>query len=56
MPAKSADIAYQSRLDSYTVSRAVKKRQDKGLIEVRLDPPNKNIKKPLVVNVSYNLN
>jgi DNA-binding MarR family transcriptional regulator len=44
MPIKSADIAYQSRLDSYTVSRGVKKLQVKGLIEVQSDPLSKNIK------------
>lgn len=44
MPVKSADIAYQSRLDSYTVSRAVKKLKDVGLIDVHPDPVSKNIK------------
>lgn len=44
MPVKSADIAYQSRLDSYTVSRAVKKLQSIGLIEIHPDPVSKNIK------------
>ena len=44
MPLKSADIAYQSRLDSYTVSRAVKKLQAKGLIDVQPDPLSRNIK------------
>ncbi len=44
MPVKSADIAYQSRLDSYTVSRAVKKLQAKGLIDIQPDPISKNIK------------
>ncbi|MFT4925095.1 MAG: DNA-binding MarR family transcriptional regulator [Phenylobacterium sp.] len=49
MPLKSADIAYQSRLDSYTVSRAVKKLQSQGLIDVYPDPLSKNIKN-LVLN------
>ena len=49
MPVKSADIAYQSRLDSYTVSRAVKTLQSKSLIEVEPDPVNKNVKN-LVLN------
>ena len=44
MPIKSADIAYQCRLDSYTVSRAVKKLQEKSLISITDDPANKNIK------------
>lgn len=44
MPIKSADIAYQSRLDSYTVSRAVKKLSSLGLIEVNTDKFGKNIK------------
>jgi len=49
MPIKSADIAYQSRLDSYTVSRAVKKLTAKSLIEIETDPLNRNIKN-LVLN------
>jgi len=44
MPIKSADIAYQSRLDSYTVSRAVKKLLEKSLISITTDATNKNIK------------
>ncbi len=44
MPIKSADIAYQSRLDSYTVSRAVKKLQSLDLISIEADPTHKNIK------------
>lgn len=44
MPIKSADIAYQCRLDSYTVSRAVKKLSEKQLIEFQQDSANKNIK------------
>ncbi|WP_201778200.1 MarR family winged helix-turn-helix transcriptional regulator [Thalassomonas viridans] len=44
MPIKSADIAYQSRLDSYTVSRAVKKLLALGLIESRQDEVKKNVK------------
>ena len=44
MPIKSADIAYQSRLDSYTVSRAVKKLQSKQLIDIQPDPLSRNIK------------
>ncbi len=49
MPVKSADIAYQSRLDSYTVSRAVKKLHSIGLIDIHPDPVSKNIKN-LVLN------
>jgi len=44
MPIKSADIAYQSRLDSYTVSRAVKKLYSLELIEINGDKFGKNIK------------
>lgn len=44
MPIKSADIAYQSRLDSYTVSRAVKKLQTLKLIDIEADKFGKNIK------------
>lgn len=49
MPIKSADIAYQSRLDSYTVSRAVKKLHSSGLIDIELDKFSKNIKN-LILN------
>lgn len=44
MPVKSADIAYQSRLDSYTVSRAVKKLLSLNLIESHKDEVKKNVK------------
>ncbi len=44
MPIKAADIAYQSRIDSYNVSRAVKKLEQKSLIEITPDVNNKNIK------------
>lgn len=44
MPIKSADIAYQSRLDSSTVSRAVKVLLTKKLIEAKPDSVSKNIK------------
>jgi DNA-binding MarR family transcriptional regulator len=44
MPIKSADIAYQSRLDSYTVSRAVKKLLSLKLIECQMDDKKKNVK------------
>jgi DNA-binding MarR family transcriptional regulator len=44
MPVKSADIAYQSRLDSYTVSRAVKKLLALNLIASRQDEIKKNVK------------
>ncbi|GLX79820.1 hypothetical protein tinsulaeT_31600 [Thalassotalea insulae] len=49
MPIKSADIAYQSRLDSYTVSRAVKKLLALDLIESQTDLYKKNVKN-LVLN------
>ncbi len=48
MPIKSADIAYQSRLDSYTVSRAVKKLIELELIEARADQFKKNVKNLLL--------
>lgn len=44
MPIKSADIAYQSRIDSYNVSRAVKALDNKNLIDIRRDKKSKNIK------------
>ncbi len=44
MPIKSADIAYQSRLDSYTVSRAVKKLLQLKLITSEIDANKKNVK------------
>ena len=44
MPIKSADIAYQSRIDSYNVSRAVKALDKKNLIDIRRDKKSKNIK------------
>jgi len=48
MPVKAADIAYQSRLDSYTVSRAVKKLLSLGLIESQADSQKKNVKNLLL--------
>jgi DNA-binding MarR family transcriptional regulator len=48
MPIKSADIAYQSRLDSYTVSRAVKKLLELNLIESQADAHKKNVKNLLL--------
>ena len=44
MPIKSADIAYQSRIDSTNVSRAVKVLLAKELIISEPDPKSKNIK------------
>lgn len=44
MPIKSADIAYQSRLDSYTVTRAVKQLESLGLIEQESNESNKKAK------------
>ena len=49
MPIKSADIAYQSRLDSYTVSRAVKKLLALDLIDTQTDTHKKNVKN-LILN------
>lgn len=48
MPIKSADIAYQSRLDSYTVSRAVKKLLSLDLIKTQADSHKKNVKNLLL--------
>jgi DNA-binding MarR family transcriptional regulator len=44
MPIKAADIAYQSRIDSYNVSRAVKALQKKGLIDIQPALHSRNIK------------
>ena len=44
MPIKSADIAYQSRMDSYSVSRAVKKLFEAKLIDTQNDEHKKNVK------------
>lgn len=44
MPINGADIAYQSRMDSYTVSRAAKVLRGKGLIDVEKDATNKRSK------------
>ncbi|WP_269801146.1 MarR family winged helix-turn-helix transcriptional regulator [Colwellia sp. 75C3] len=44
MPIKAADIAYQSRIDSYNVSRAVKALQKKNLIDIQPDEHSRNIK------------
>ena len=48
MPIKSADIAYQSRLDSYTISRAVKKLLALNLISTETDTHKKNVKNLLL--------
>lgn len=44
MPINGADIAYQSRMDSYTVSRAAKFLRQKGLVDVEADETNKRNK------------
>ena len=44
MPIKAADIAYQSRIDSTNVSRAVKALLASGLITAEPDPASRNIK------------
>lgn len=44
MPIKAADIAYQSRIDSSNVSRAVKVLLSKGLVNAEPDAKSKNIK------------
>jgi DNA-binding MarR family transcriptional regulator len=44
MPIKSADIAYLGRLDSYTVSRAVKELMKQALISVEIYDKNLKIK------------
>lgn len=44
MPIKSADIAYLGRLDSYTVSRAVKSLLSDSLIAIEEHPTNKKVK------------
>lgn len=45
MPIKAADIAYLGRLDSYTVSRAVKSLTKDKLIDVELSEHNRKVKK-----------
>ncbi|WP_426360095.1 MarR family winged helix-turn-helix transcriptional regulator [Pseudocolwellia sp. HL-MZ19] len=55
MPIKSADIAYQSRLDSYTVSRAVKKLHSLNLIDIEADKFGKNIKNLSLNEAGINL-
>ncbi len=44
MPIKAADIAYQARLDSYTVSRAVKALKAQGMIKTEQRENNKKVK------------
>jgi len=44
MPISSADIAYQARLDAYTVSRAVKTLKSMAMIEVFNNADNKKVK------------
>ncbi len=44
MPIKSADIAYLGRLDSYTVSRAVKSLLSDSLIAIEEHPTDKKVK------------
>ncbi len=44
MPIKAADIAYQSRMDSYTVSRAVKVLRSLDMIDSNHDDENKKVK------------
>lgn len=51
MPIKAADIAYLGRLDSYTVSRAVKTLLCKELIEVITCETNKKIKNLVLTNL-----
>lgn len=45
MPITAADIAYQSRMDSYTVSRATTTLKKLGLIDSENDPTNRRTKK-----------
>ena len=45
MPIKAADIAYLGRLDSYTVSRAVKSLAKEKLINFELSEHNRKVKK-----------
>lgn len=50
MPISSADIAYQARLDSYTVSRAVKKLKSLGMIDTQMLDSNKKVKYLILTN------
>lgn len=45
MPITAADIAYQSRMDSYTISRATTVLKKRGLIDTEDDPTNRRVKK-----------
>ncbi len=44
MPIKAADIAYLGRLDSYTVSRAVKSLLKDALVDIELSENNRKVK------------
>ena len=44
MPIAAADIAYQSRMDSYTISRAVRSLREQELLETEDDPTNRRTK------------
>lgn len=55
MPIKSADIAYQSKMDSYTVSRAVKKLIAEGLVDAEQDPVKRNVKNLVLTDTGTRL-
>lgn len=55
MPIKAADIAYQSRIDSSNVSRAVKVLLTKKLIDAAPDPTSKNMKFLSLTELGVNL-
>jgi len=50
MPIKAADIAYLGRLDSYTVSRAVKSLTNEQLIAVEPSQNNRKVKELVLTN------
>jgi len=50
MPIKAADIAYLGRLDSYTVSRAVKSLVKEQLIDIELSDNNRKVKKLILTD------
>lgn len=43
MPIRISDVAYQTRLDTFTVSRAAKTLLDRRLIELRVDPSDRRV-------------
>lgn len=55
MPIKAADIAYLGRLDSYTVSRAVKSLIKEELIDIELSNNNRKVKNLVLTDKGMNI-